>query len=255
MPTNWNLELEKLFPEEDARKTFAKVFDEPTVGHLHALALKGYFDCLEYVISTGKEAHVFRAVDTSDNFRAVKIYKTSTSDFKHMMQYVRGDNRFAKIKHDKLAIVKAWTQKEFKNLELANTAGISVPLPIAFRSNVLVMEFIGDAGEPAPRLKERPLSDSQKGYDEIVKAMAKLMYGAKLIHADLSEYNILNRRDEPVLIDMGQAVLTTHPSAQVFFERDLENVVHYFNKQGVKATLEETREKIRSFNPKTKKHQ
>jgi RIO kinase 1 len=80
-PMNWE-EYKKLFSEEKEHATFAKVFDFPTVQTVHQLSQKGYFEQIEYVISTGKEAHVFRAVDASGDFRAIKIYKTDTSAFR-----------------------------------------------------------------------------------------------------------------------------------------------------------------------------
>jgi len=84
--------------EEKLKKTFAKVFDESTIMAVHKVAKKGYFNILEFVISTGKEAHVFRGQDKAGNFLAVKIYKTKTSDFKNMEKYIKGDNRFKKNK-------------------------------------------------------------------------------------------------------------------------------------------------------------
>lgn len=249
MDTNWSEELKKLVPKEEYRKTIAKVFDESTIQTLHGLSNHGYFDQLEFIISTGKEAHVFRAKDAQGNLRAVKVYKTLTSDFRHMMQYIQGDMRFKKIKKEKFSIVKAWTQKEFKNLELARTAGARVPLPIMFRNNVLIMEFIGTDGGAAPTLKEKPAKNHKKAMETILKAVADMLYSSHLVHADLSEYNILNNDEELVLIDMGQGVLTTHPNAKRFFERDVQNIVTYFQKQGLKITLEDAFTKIKSFKP------
>lgn len=250
MDSKWDIELKKLVPKEEHRKTIAKVFDEHTIQTLHELANKGYFDQIEFVVSTGKEAHVFRARETAGNYRAVKVYKTLTSDFKHMMRYIEGDLRFKKIKREKVSIVKAWTQKEFKNLELARQAGVRVPLPITFKNNVLVMEFIGKNGLAAPTLKDKPLKDPNAGFETILHAISDLRYKSSLVHADLSEYNILNNDEELVVIDIGQGVLASHPNAKPFFERDVENVVKYFQKHGVKTTLEKSYEKIRELKPK-----
>ena len=70
---------------------------------------------------------------------------------------------------------------------------------------------------------------------------------AKLIHADLSEYNMLNRNDLPVIIDCGQAVLTSHPNAQELFERDIKNLANYFTKQGLNKSFEEMYQDIKKF--------
>lgn len=238
--------LQKLVPEEKTKQIFAKVFDRQTIETVHALATKGYFDVLEFVISTGKEAHVFRARDTSGNYRAVKIYKIETSDFKNMSKYLEGDIRFKGVKGNRRELVYAWAKKEFKNLVLLNNVGVRVPLPIAFRGNVLVMEFIGENGNASPTLKEAPLENAEKVHSTIVDFMARMLFKARLVHSDVSEYNILNKNGELVLIDCAQAVLNSHPNAKSFFERDVANISHYLVKNGIKITENELIEEIRS---------
>lgn len=240
-------DLRRFVPEEEVRKTFAKVFDRRTMQALHRLATRGYFEMVEHVISTGKEAHVFRAVDKAGNARAIKVYKTETSDFNKMYIYIHGDRRFGKVKGSKRDIVLAWTQKEFKNLLLMNKAGIACPMPIAFFENVLVMEFIGRDGKAAPTLKEAPVQDIKKAYKTLVDFLARLLFKAELVHADFSEYNVLNNNEELVLIDAGQAVLTSHPEAEAFFERDLRNTAAYFSKHGLEKTPEQVRQDVKSF--------
>lgn len=246
-------DLRKIVPAEEQRKTFAKVFDRETIQAVHRLATKGYFDLLEFVVSTGKEAHVFRAMDNSGNFRAVKIYKTSTSSFNKMQRYLEGDVRFKKVSGSKRDIVFEWTKKEFKNLMLMNDAGISAPMPTIFFRNVLLMEFIEKAGEKgiaAPILKEAPPEDKQKAYSAVVDFLARLLFKCELVYADLSEYNILNTGEKLVLIDAGQAVLTTHPEAGNFFERDLKNLANYFTKIGLPRTPEQLKADVKELEGK-----
>jgi len=215
------ISLHEFVPKEKTRKIFAKVFDESTIQAVHALATKGHLDLVEFVISTGKEAHVFRARDSAGNFRAVKIYKIETSGFKRMIDYLEGDKRFKRVKKGRRELVFAWTKKEFKNLQLLNKIGVRAPFPIAFNKNVLVMEFIGDKGKAAPTLKEKPIQNVRKLHEWVVDVLAKMLYKGELIHSDFSEHNILNFNEELVLIDCAQAVLSTHPKAKEFFERDV----------------------------------
>jgi serine/threonine-protein kinase RIO1 len=70
------------------------------------------------------------------------------------------------------------------------------------------------------------------------------MYRAGLVHADLSEYNIMIG-PQPFIIDMGQGVITRHPSAERFLERDVSIILKYFAKFGIKKDLEKTLEWIR----------
>jgi RIO kinase 1 len=61
------------------------------------------------------------------------------------------------------------------------------------------------------------------------------MYHVEIVHADLSEYNILMYRGLPYIIDVGQAVVLEHPSAYDFLKRDIHNIVLFFRKYGIKA--------------------
>ena len=224
--------------EEDLRKHFVKVFDERTILAVHKLAKRGFIDHLEYLVSEGKEASVFRAVDKNGNFVAVKIYKIETSNFRKMQDYLTGDPRFGGISNDKRSVVFAWTKKEYKNLEIATKAKLDVPLPIASFENCLVMEYIGENGDAAKKMKDNRPENVEKAYETLVNFIA-VLYKANLVHSDLSEYNILNDKGRVVVIDIGQAVSRNHPKAKEFFERDLENVAKYFRRLGMKKSYEE----------------
>lgn len=238
--------LDEIVKEEKTRDIFNQVFDERTILAIHDLAEKGYVDFVEFIISTGKEAHVFRAQDPAGNFRAVKIYKTLTSDFKNMRAYIEGDLRFKGISKNKRELINQWTRKEFKNLEEFNRVGIRTPLPLAFNENVLVMEFIGKESA-APTLKEKPVKNLKKLKNTIAEWLAVMVEKARLVHSDLSEYNLLNFNEEVVLIDCAQSVLTSHPMAKEFFERDVKNMAHYFTKMGLKTTKNAFLEQIREY--------
>lgn len=236
-------EFKKLFREEKVKKIFDKVFDNQSILILHDLAKKGFFKTVEFVISTGKEAHVFRAVDVSGNFRAVKIYKIETSSFRNLAKYIDGDYRFKDVKHTKKEIVFAWAKKEFKNLNLCFEARVNTPKPLAVKNNVLVMDFIGENGVASKTLKEVDEHDKQtlqEYYKQTVDFLARLLYLKELVHADLSEYNILVKGGKLVFIDIGQGVLTTHPHAEEFFNRDVKNMVEYFTRQGLEKNFEDT---------------
>ncbi len=236
------------FRGEAVRKVFGEVFDERTVKAVHVLAQRGYIDALEHLVNAGKEAQVFRAADPAGNPRAVKIYKIETSKFKHMRAYIEGDLRFKKVKKSRRELIYQWTRKEFKNLEKFTEAGIRVPMPLAFHENVLVMEFIG--GKTAAKTLKESAIDAVLLRKMIVEALARMVFCAELVHADLSEYNILNFNGEPVIIDCAQAVLTTHPSAERFFQRDLENIANYLSKTGEKVGTEELKAEVKALKGK-----
>jgi RIO kinase 1 len=56
---------------------------------------------------------------------------------------------------------------------------------------------------------------------------------AKLVHADLSEYNLLYLDKQVYVIDVSQSVEQDHPNAYKFLEMDCRNVNNWFRKQGI----------------------
>jgi RIO kinase 1 len=222
------------------------VFDKRTLMDLYSLASKGVIDALGGSVCTGKEANIFRAI-VGEKELALKIYRISTSNFNSMQDYLRGDPRFSSVKGTKRAIVAAWTRKEFRNLSRAEEVGIRVPHPIAMKENILVMDLIGEGERIAPPLKDVDLDaeEAKHIYDKIVEYISVLYNRAQLVHADLSEFNILYDVGEPVIIDMGQSVTLDHPMARKFLERDIANVAHYFMKKYNLGSPEEIWEKLR----------
>jgi len=183
------------------------------------------------VVSAGKEARVYWAKNRRGEDVAVKIYLTTTAEFrKSIRQYIIGDPRFESVSGDLRKLILKWVQKEYKNLKRMYEAGVRVPKPYYAYRNILVMEFIGENGIRAPLLKEVRLTDEEyvEIYEKIVHYI-KLMYNkAKLVHADLSEYNIMLYGGEPVIIDVSQAVTLDHPMAMYFLIRDIKNIIRYF---------------------------
>lgn len=60
-----------------------------------------------------------------------------------------------------------------------------------------------------------------------------MYHQCKLVHADLSEYNILYHEDHLYIIDVSQSVEQDHPSAFDFLRKDLKNVEDFFGRFGV----------------------
>ncbi|PIU89231.1 serine/threonine protein kinase [archaeon CG06_land_8_20_14_3_00_37_11] len=209
-------------------KVYNEVFDKSTIRVLDKFRHE-YYEAIENCVSTGKEANVFRAV-TKKGYVAVKIFRTYTSSFDNMQKYITGDPRFARVKKKKHDLIYQWCRKEFRNLNKAYNLGVHVPKPFAFLKNVIIMEFIGDNGVAAPLLKDVVLEKPEEWYKIIINNMVKLYKGG-LVHADLSEFNILVHKNRPIFIDMAQSVLIEHPKAGEFLRKDFENINNYFRKK------------------------
>ncbi|MHA1932731.1 MAG: serine protein kinase RIO, partial [Promethearchaeota archaeon] len=219
------------------RAVIESVFDERTIFHLNRLIVNGPLERVEGVISAGKEANVYLAYDTNGKEVAIKIYKIDSNTSRWMRNYIVGDPRFKKIPHNVSKTIFLWASKEFKNLKRAYKVGLSVPEPIHIRNNILIMEYIGFESIPAPLLKDiRKPKDPLQLFSEILNFIKELYNRAKLVHGDLSEFNILYHNQKPVIIDVSQAVSIQHPKAEIYLARDIKNIFNYFTKLGIKTS-------------------
>lgn len=224
----------KKIDQSKKRAVIESVFDERTVFLLNKLLMNGPLERIEGTISAGKEAHVYLAYDLSGKEVAIKIYKIDSNTSKWMRNYIIGDPRFKKIPHNTSKIVFLWASKEFKNLQRAYKAGLRVPKPIYIKNNMLVMEYIGFGPIPAPLLKDiKDPINIKEVFDEVLQFIKLLYQKAKLVHGDLSEFNILYHNQKPVIIDISQAVSIQHPKADIYLTRDIKNIFNYFEKQGI----------------------
>lgn len=172
--------------------------------------------------------------------RAIKIYKTSILVFKDRDKYVNGEFRFrgGYGKGNPRKMVRTWAEKEMRNLTRLYNAGIDCPRPILLRSHVLLMDFLGtEDGWPSPRLHDAAsdLSGSKcrQLYWDLCLTVRRLYHRCRLVHGDLSEYNLLYHRGRAFVIDVSQSVEHDHPHALEFLRKDIANVNDFFRKKGV----------------------
>ena len=218
------------------RRVFDAVFDRSTLMSLHKLMQSGEIETVDYPIARGKEAHVFHAT-TNQGPAAVKIFHTTNAVLKSLAKYIDGDPRFGGLKRRHRELVKIWVRKEYRNLRRMRKAGIRVPRPRAVLNSVLVMDLIGDDSEPSPRLKDITIDDPKGVFDDLLEMLAVCWQTCDLAHADFSEYNILRYDGEPWVIDVGQAVVSAHPSSNEFLVRDVTRIVQWINRQGYEVNL------------------
>lgn len=230
--------------DSEERKTYDEVFDYATLKILTKMISKHIIDTVDFPISTGKEANVFKGTNKNGNI-AIKIYRDSTATFRNLSKYILGDPRFKNVKHSHRHLIQAWAKKEFKNLARMNDAKVRAPKPIFVLKNVLVMEYIGDDNSAAPMLKDVKIRKKRDLFNELVEYTSMLYNEANLVHGDLSEYNVLINDNETVIIDVGQAVVREHPMAEEFLIRDINNLVRYFRHLHLKINIEKVIKKIK----------
>ena len=231
----------------DDRATTEQVMDPRTRMILFRMLASNFLQEINGCISTGKEANVYYAVAgtkcanvAAGSALAVKIFKTSILVFKDRDRYVSGEFRFRHgyCKSNPRKMVKIWAEKEMRNLKRLYQGGVRGPEPILIKNNVLVMKFIGKDGWPAARLKDAKLSEKKliSCYQQCVEMMRRMYQKCRLVHGDLSEYNMLYLKGQVYIIDVSQSVEHEHPSAMDFLRMDCSNVTAFFSKKGL-ATM------------------
>lgn len=227
---------------KDKFKIYKNVFDEFTLKTVFKLSSQGHFDELVSPVMIGKESNIFLA-DTKDNeYVIVKIYRLHSCNFNQMYSYIKSDPRFLNLKNQRRLVIFKWVQREYRNLLLAREK-INVPKPIAFLNNILVMESIGN-NKPASQLKDDIPKDI-KGFSRKVLDAVKDLAKIGLIHADLSEFNILNYNQKPYFIDFSQGTSVKDPNAVSYLKRDLKNMVRFFKKHKVDIDAEKEFDNIK----------
>ncbi|KAF2086358.1 Serine/threonine-protein kinase Rio1 [Saccharata proteae CBS 121410] len=233
------------------RATSEQVLDPRTRMLLLQMINRGVVTEIHGCISTGKEANVYHALSVPEDgspplHRAIKVYKTSILVFKDRDKYVTGEYRFRSgySKSNNRAMVKVWAEKEMRNLRRLYAAGIPCPEPLYLRLHVLGMSFLGDRkGWPAPRLRDvasdfglEQEAAEQKWRELYIQLLGymRIMYQVcRLVHADLSEYNLLYHEGKLWMIDVSQSVEHDHPRSLEFLRMDIKNVNDFFRGRSV----------------------
>ena len=245
--------------DKSDRATSEQVLDPRTRMILLQMINRNVVSEVNGCLSTGKEANVYHAISIPQEegsavavaplHRAIKVYKTSILIFKDRDKYVTGEHRFKQgySKSNNRSMVKVWAEKEMRNLKRIQASGLPCPEPIHLRLHVLVMGFLGDKkGAPAPRLKDVELlgSDIERRwkllYLQLLGYMRIMYQTCRLVHADLSEYNVLYHEEKLWLIDVSQSVEHDHPRSLEFLRMDIKNVSEFFRRKGVNTLSERT---------------
>lgn len=193
-------------------------------------------------LMSGKEAQVY-LVRCGEEICCAKVYKdVAMRSFKQAVQYqegrkVRNSRRQRAMgkrsKFGRGQQEKVWQTAEVDALTLLADAGVRVPKPYGCFDGVLLMELItGEDGEVAPRLNDITLTSDQAIKDHATVMISVLrMLCAGLVHGDLSEFNVLQNAEGPVIIDLPQAVNAAgNNNAKSMLLRDVDNITQFYAK-------------------------
>lgn len=215
-------------------------------------------------LKTGKEADVFLvervAADGRSCLLAHKRYRPRAvrhkgeledlgfqraSTFVHDRSYREGRS-FTKSRDRRAAakgtawgravLDQGWADNEFDVLTRLWSAGVTVPFPVERSADGLLMQYVGDRTQGAPRLVHARLdrTATERAATLLVGELHR-MVGAGVVHADLSVFNLLWWDDRLWVIDVPQAVdIGTNLGAFDLLHRDVTNVATWFRARGVR---------------------
>ena len=216
------------------------------------------------LLKTGKEAEVFiverRTLDGSrSELLAHKRYRPTKVTHKGELQEL-GFSRARTFAHDakyhegrkfrysrekravermtdlgKRILAERWPGQELDTLRVAHDAGVTVPYPVEFTGDGLLMQLIGDDGVAAPRLVNARLDAAQlrAALSQLVDDLGALTRTGT-VHADLSPYNLLWWRDRIWMIDFPQAVdLLQNPHGFDLLHHDVTTMATWFTRKGL----------------------
>ncbi len=211
-----------------------------TPKRIQPLIDEGLVDEVLRPLMSGKEASVY-VVRCGDHIRCAKVYKdASQRSFKKAVQYqegrkVRSSRRARAMEkgssYGREQAEESWQNAEVDALYKLADAGVRVPQPYGCFDGILLMELILDEdGDVAPRLNDIQLTAEQARRDHKTMMQHILrMLAVGLVHGDLSEFNVLQDPQGPVIIDLPQAVdAAANNNAQWMLERDVNNITQYY---------------------------
>jgi RIO kinase 2 len=191
---------------------------------INTLVKAGVIESFGQILGVGKEADVYDALSPDGKRIAVKFHRLGRTSFRQTRRkrgYVREHSTWLFQSH--LA-----AEKEFQAMELVYRNGVSVPEPISQNRHVIAMGMI-EGGELS---KYKDVGQPKRILREVLRNVRRAYLKAHVIHADLSEYNIILKPDGHILIiDWPQYVTADHVNAEELLLRDLKNVLAFFSRK------------------------
>jgi RIO kinase 2 len=182
----------------------------------------GVIEGFGQLVGVGKESEVYEVESYKpivlkyhregySNFRKIKLNRDYTSNKGHSSW---------------LYTARRAAEREFKILNEVYSK-VRVPLPISQNRHAIVMEMMSGKNLSKLALNEDQIN---KVLDSILVEVNNT-FEVGYVHADLSEHNIFVDGIDATLFDWPQAVSIDHENAEEFLERDISNIISYFERK------------------------
>jgi RIO kinase 2 len=209
---------------------------------INALVKAGVLEAFGKPLGVGKEADVYDALAPNGEKIAVKFHRLGRTSFRQTRRlrgYAADRRHISWFYQSRLA-----AEREFQALNIVYPCGVSVPEPISHNRHVVAMGVI--EGDELSNFVD--VLNPEKILDEIILNVRRAYLEAGVIHADLSEFNVIMKPDWHILIiDWPQFVRTSHPNAERLLRRDVRNILRFFKRKfKIERSLQETLNRIKT---------
>ncbi|KAJ0174953.1 hypothetical protein K1T71_009094 [Dendrolimus kikuchii] len=176
-------------------------------------------------IGVGKESNIYTVADEDRNPLCLKLHRLGRTCFRNVKG--KRDYHAHRNKASWLYLSRISATKEFAYMKALHERGFPVPKPIDFNRHCVVMELV----HGGPLTHVTSLEDPESLYDDLMNLIVRLG-NCGVIHGDFNEFNIMiNEDNHPIIIDFPQMVSTSHPNAELYFDRDVRCIREFFKKR------------------------
>jgi RIO kinase 2 len=199
---------------------------------LNALVKRNVVEALGPPLGLGKESDVYSAKGRNGADIALKFHRLGRISFRQTRRtrrYVADRLHTSWIYQARIAATR-----ECAAMKRVLRAGVEVPKSIDNNRHIVAMGmFLGS------ELRVSALTDPAATLRRILLSMRKMYRNARIVHGDLSEYNILVAESEDfTIIDWPQSVARNDPRSKALLTRDVANIVGFFaRKHNVQVPL------------------
>ncbi|XP_038117120.1 serine/threonine-protein kinase RIO2-like [Culex quinquefasciatus] len=193
---------------------------------LKSLTLRGSVAGFGNQIGVGKESNICTVGDEEGNPLCLKLHRLGRVCFRNVKE--KRDYHGKRHKMSWLYLSRISATREYAYMKALYDRGFPVPRPVDFNRHCVIMELVD--GYPLTNVAE--VGNVEQLYDDLMNLIVRLG-NCGVIHGDSNEFNVMITEEDqrPILIYFPQMVSTSHPNAEMYFDRDVQGVRDLFRKK------------------------
>ncbi|MHA1732941.1 MAG: RIO1 family regulatory kinase/ATPase domain-containing protein [Promethearchaeota archaeon] len=177
-------------------------------------------------LGVGKEADVYEVLSPTGERLALKFHRLGRTSFRNVRKlrgYLGARGHMSWLYASRLS-----AEREYEGLTRVRPLNLPIPTPFAQNRHAVLMSFID--GREIRHFHQLP--DPGGLLEGVLEVVRRAYSEAGVVHGDLGEFNILVDGDfHFTIIDWPQWVPSDHPRAAELLERDIDNVVGFFQRR------------------------